>query len=134
MTAQETLTPVEARLVAVVADTPALSQEDIASRLKVTARHVRRLLARERVRAALDAAARAGLRESTSLMGRGAVRAARALVAMAGGEMPPTNARVAACRAVLDAAGRLIDLEDMEARIAQLEAERGMQRRPRGWQ
>jgi hypothetical protein len=121
MTGEELLTPREAALVAAIVEAPGDGNADLAKTLKVSARHVRRLLARERVRRALDDAARAGLAEGAALLGRGANRAAQSLLAMATGATRATSPRVAACRAVLDGAGRLIDLVDLEKRIAGLE-------------
>ncbi len=121
MTPDETLSPTEVRLIAAIVEAPAASQADIAKAIDLSARHVRRLLARERVRKALDDAARAGLAAGASVLGRGAQRAAEALLAMAMGTARATAPRVQACRAVLDGAGRLIDLVDLERRIAGLE-------------
>ena len=63
--------------------------------------------------------------EGASVLGRGAQRAAQSLLAMATGTARAMSARVSACRAVLDGAGRLIDLVDLERRIAGLEQRRG---------
>jgi len=120
----QVLTPIEARLIAVISEAPAASQADVAKRLRISERHVRRLLALERVRKALDDAARTGLREASALLGRGAVRAARALISMASADAAATSARVAAARAVLEGGARLVDLMDLERRIVELEKER----------
>lgn len=125
MTTEEILSPSESRLIAAIVEAPAATQADIALAIGLSARHVRRLLARERVRRALDEAARAGLAAGASVLGRGAQRAAEALLGMATGTARATSPRVAACRAVLDGAGRLIDLVDLEARIAGLERTSG---------
>ena len=134
MTGEQPLTPTEARLLAVLAADPGASQEDIAAKLRVTGRHVRRLLQREPIRQALDVAARAGLREATAILGRGAVRAARALVAMAAGDALADAPRVSAARATLEGAGKLIDLLDLEARVREIEDARGVPKRTGGWQ
>jgi ParB-like chromosome segregation protein Spo0J len=123
-TSDAVLSATESRLLAAIADEPGATQADIAKALKLSARHVRRLLAREPVRKALDAAARAGLDAGASILGRGATRAAQSLLAMATGATRATAPRVAACRAVLDGAGRLIDLVDLERRIAMIEKAR----------
>ena len=120
----QVLTPIEARLIAVISEAPAASQADVAKRLRISERHVRRLLALERVRKELDDAARTGLREASALLGRGAVRAARALISMASADAAATSARVAAARAVLEGGARLVDLMDLERRIVELEKER----------
>lgn len=121
MTDDDVLSATESRIVAAIVAAPSASQADIAAALKLSARHVRRLLGRERVRKALDDAARAGLRDASSVLGRSAARAAEALRDMADGKVRATSPRVAAARAVLDGAGRLIDLVDLEARIIDLE-------------
>ena len=115
------LSPSERRLLGALAEAPCATQEDLASVLGMTARHVRRLMASERLRAALDAAAREGLRDATSVLGRGATRAARTLISMCDGTTLALPGRVAACRTVLEAAGRLFDLLELEQRIVALE-------------
>lgn len=130
VTDAEPLPPLESRLVGLIAEAPATNQEDMAAALRISTRHLRRLLAQERVRVALDRAARDGLREASNLLGRGAVQAARALVKMPGGELPPSPARVAAARAVIDGATRMIDIIDLERRVVELEHDR---ERPPAW-
>jgi len=125
MTADELLTPSERRLIVAMGVDPNATQQELAKQLRLSARYVRELQARERVRKALDAAARAGLDAGASVLGRSAQRAAQALVAMATGTVRATSPRVAACRAVLDGAGRLIDLVDLERRIVGLERANG---------
>lgn len=117
----EVLSPTEARLLAAIVEAPTATQEDLAKVLKLSARHVRRLMARAHMRRAMDAAARAGLDAGAAVLGRGATKAAQSLLDMAIGGARATSARVAACRAVLDGAGRLIDLVDLERRIGGLE-------------
>lgn len=51
----------------------------------------------------------------------GALHAATALVEMADGSASPDMARVAACKAVLDTAARLSEVEDLADRIDDLE-------------
>jgi hypothetical protein len=121
MNTETALSPIEVRLIAALTDNPSANQADLAARIRVSERHVRRLLGRESVRAALDTAARDGIREAASLLGRGAARAARALIGMADGTLPTTGARVAACRAVLEAVIALNEFATLEARIADLE-------------
>ena len=121
MNTETALSPIEVRLIAALIDNPSASQADLAARIRVSERHVRRLLGRESVRAALDTAARDGIREAASLLGRGAARAARALIGMADGTLPTTGARVAACRAVLEAAVTITEFAVMEQRISELE-------------
>jgi hypothetical protein len=122
---EKPLTRAEQRVVAAVLAAPASSQEDLAEVLKLSTRHLRRLLHRERVRKVLDAAAREGLRAGGSLLGRAGERAAATLVKMAEGTTRATGPRVAACRAVLEGASRIFDLVELEDRIAALEQTRG---------
>jgi DNA-binding CsgD family transcriptional regulator len=82
-----------------------------------------------RKRAEIEVAIRAAQSESMAL-GRavlvsGVAQAARGLVCMASGDEPAESARVAACRAVLDAATALTDLADVEQRLTQLEDAEG---------
>src|SRR4051812_26012240 len=116
---QQPLTAVEARAIAAVLDNDEL--QAAAKVAHVSDRHLRRLLQRPHVRAELgrrgrDLFARAGL-----TLSRGAERAAKALISMADGTLAPSASRVAACREVLAAAARAVELVDLEERIEQLE-------------
>jgi DNA-binding CsgD family transcriptional regulator len=104
MMVDQPLTPREAALIAAMSARPSATQEELAAELQITSRYVRKLLARERVRKALDASARAGLASASTSLGRGAQRAAEALLAMASGSARATTPRVAACKAVLNQA------------------------------
>jgi hypothetical protein len=118
---EKTLSAIEARLVAAVVENPMATQADLAVSVKVTERHVRRLLAREPVRRALNEAASAGVRETAAIIGRGAARAGRALVSMADGTVPATSARVAACRAALDFLVSLTEYAERKERMGEVE-------------
>jgi hypothetical protein len=121
MNTTATLSPREARLVAAIAAAPGATQAELSKAIGVSERYVRMLLARESVRAALDAAAQTGIREAAALLGRSATRAARSLVAMADGSARATAPQVSACRAVLDALVPLTEFATMDARITALE-------------
>jgi len=121
MSSDAVLSPVEVRLIGAMVDAPGATRADLAARVKISERHVRRLLAREPVRQALDEAARAGVREAAAVLGRGAVRAASVLVQMVDGTIPPTNSRVSACRVALEALVALSEFASLEQRIGELE-------------
>jgi len=97
--------------------------EDAATAAGIGLRTLRRYLARDHVKRAVSAETKKLLHEATVELGRGAGLAARALVDMCDPAVTtqPNPTRVMAARAVLDGAARLIDLEDLEARIAALE-------------
>jgi hypothetical protein len=52
----------------------------------------------------------------------GALGAAKALVSMAGGELPPTSARVAACRATLELVRDSTQIANLEEMVSELSA------------
>ncbi len=113
------LTRSESRLVSAIVASPDAKREDIAAELKWSVRHVRRLLAKDHVRKALDGAARDGLAAASGVLGRNAQRAADALVAMATGGSRASAPRVAAARAVLDVGARLLDPESQKITVTQ---------------
>jgi hypothetical protein len=84
-------------------------------------RTLRRYTARPHVRAALAREALIKLRATTTALARHAEGAADALGRMAVGEMTPNSARVRACAAVISAAVRAIELEELAARVEELE-------------
>ena len=81
---------------------------------------------RWRLRPEIQAAVRSRLNDSVgaarSIMACGAARAATGLVAMADGSEPAESPRVSAARAVVEGATRLVEIEEIEARLAELEA------------
>ncbi len=85
------------------------------------------------VQEAITKATRAALHRATVRLARAAEGAADSLARMAEDVEPATPARVTACRAVLEHAQKLIDVEVLEERISALEnAGRGTQ--GGGWQ
>ena len=62
-----------------------------------------------------------------SILAAGMAKAATGLVAMAGGEDEADAARVSACRAVTEGAVKLCELDELQARLAELEVRLGDQ-------
>lgn len=120
MTAETALTPPQQR--AIEALLTHETQQDAAKAARVGQRSIRRWLTQEPFRAALARQRTRLLEEAGTVLARGASRAANSLVRMAGGELPPSSARVQAARAVLDLALRAAELDDVLKRLAELEA------------
>jgi len=130
VTDAETLSPTEARLIAAIVAAPGATQQELAEELRVTARYVRMLLSRERVRRALDASARATLAEASSMLGNASKRVGQSAIDLATGKTKaPASVRLAACRLVIEGASKLVDLVDLEKRIVAMERTRA----PGGW-
>lgn len=81
---------------------------------------------RWRLRPEIQAAIRSRLNDSLgaarAILACGAARAATGLVAMADGSEPAESPRVAAARAVVEGATRLVEIEEIGTRLAELEA------------
>jgi hypothetical protein len=81
---------------------------------------------RWRQRAEIQAAVRARLNDSLgsarAILAQGSARAARSLVDMSDGETDATSPKVAASRAVVEGATRLVEIEELGTRLAALEA------------
>ena len=58
-----------------------------------------------------------------SILAAGMAKAASGLVSMSSGEDEPDAARVSACRAVCDGAVKLVEIEELQARLAALEVQ-----------
>src|SRR5208283_2274395 len=56
-----------------------------------------------------------------AVLAAGMARAARGLVGMSDGTAPAESARVSACRAVTEGAVKLCELDELQARLTQLE-------------
>lgn len=124
MTTTTSLNAREMQLLSALAESPAATQQELASTIGVSPRYVRLLLAREPVKAALDVAAKDAIRETAALIARGAVRAARSLIGMSDGTIKPNAARVGACRATLEYLVPLTELAAIFPRLERLEAGR----------
>lgn len=71
------------------------------------------------------------LAQTRAILSAGSSRAGRALVAMADGSQPADAPRVSAARAVVESASRLVELQELEARLAELEGQ--IAGKQRGW-
>lgn len=113
------LSPREAMLADELAAGSTLAQA--AKAASISERSARRWKAKP----AIADAIRVRLSENTAVgravLSSGMARAARALVAMAAGTEEADAARVSACRAVTDGAVKLLEIDGMVARLAQLE-------------
>lgn len=117
--AASTLTPREQAVVAAALAND--RQTDAAAAARVSLRTFQRIAARPQVAAAIQAETMQRLRRMSVALGRHAERAAETLGRMANGELPPTLPRVAACRAVCEFAMRALEVEHIEARLAEIE-------------
>jgi hypothetical protein len=86
---------------------------------------------RWRQKARIQAAIRARLNDAVavgrSILASGMGRASHALVSMADGTEDASAPRVSAARAVVETTAKLVELEDVQARLAELEARLGDQ-------
>jgi hypothetical protein len=98
------------------------SVRDAAEQLGVSRRHAFRLLSAPECRQAVDRAGREMARGATLRLQRGAENAAEALCGMADGTIRATSPRVAAARAVVELVLRAVDLDELQTRLAALEA------------
>lgn len=110
----------EARVVAAVLAHE--RQADAAAEARMSLRTLQRILARAHVQTAIAAESVRRLRRMTVALARHAERAAEVLGGMAGGELPPSLPRVAACRAVVEFSLRALELDGVEERLAGIEA------------
>jgi hypothetical protein len=100
------------------------SVREAAEQLQVSRRHAFRLLSAPGCRQAIDRAGREMARSATMRLQRGAEAAADALCEMAAGTVKATTPRVAAARAVIELVMRATDLDELQSRLAALEAAR----------
>jgi transposase len=100
------------------------SVREAAEQLQVSRRHAFRLLSAPECRQAIDRAGREMARSATMRLQRGAEAAADALCEMAAGTVKATTPRVAAARAVIELVMRATDLDELQSRLAALEAAR----------
>lgn len=119
MTLEPNLTPREARVVKALL-VHALG-ETAAKAAGVGLRTLRRYVARPHVREALRRGALERLHGTTAALARHCEGAADDLGKMATGALEPNAGRVRACVAVLELAARAIEIEDLAARIDELE-------------
>jgi hypothetical protein len=95
------------------------TQAEGAAAARMSLRTYQRYLGRDNVREAITDGAMQRLRGVTTALARHVVRAADVLGEMAAGDVPPTSARVAACRAVIELGLHAVEVErlvlDLEA-------------------
>lgn len=104
------------------------SHEAAASAARRSVRTVRRWLKTDAFQTALTAAGREVLASALLVLQRGAVDAATALTGMASGRLPPTSARVAACRATIELARNSAEVEELAEMVDELAASVAAQR------
>ena len=117
--ADEVLTVVELRFVDAIASGASL--EDAATATGRSTRTLRRWKKRPEIVAAIKDRASEQVALGRAVLAAGMGRASHALVAMADGTEEAESARVSACRAVVEGASKLLEIDGMVARLAQLE-------------
>jgi hypothetical protein len=98
------------------------TQNHAATVAGVSVRTARRWAHRPEIVAAVRARLSASLAQARAVLASGAARASTALVKMAAGEEEADAARVSACRAVTEGALKMVEISELEARLAELEA------------
>jgi hypothetical protein len=93
----------------------------------VTTRTGRRWRQRPEIQAAVRSRLNDSLGSARAILAQGSARAARSLVDMSDGESDATSPKVAASRAVIESATNLTAVQELEARLAELEARQGQQ-------
>jgi hypothetical protein len=88
----------------------------------VTDRTGRRWRQRPEIQAAIRARLNDSMSAARAILACGAARAAKGLVDMADGSEPAEAARCSAARAVVEGASRLVEIEEIQTRLAELEA------------
>jgi len=95
------------------------TQNQAATLARVSVRTARRWAHRPEIVAAVRARISEMLATARAVLAAGSARAARSLIAMTDG--PGDAVNVAASRAVLEGASKLVALEEIESRLAELE-------------
>jgi hypothetical protein len=93
----------------------------------VTDRTGRRWRQRPEIQAAIRARLNDSMSAARAILACGAARAAKGLVDMADGSEPAEAARCSAARAVVEGASRLVEIEEIQTRLAEIEARQGQQ-------
>ena len=96
--------------------------EEIAAQIDKSARTCRRWERRPEIAAAIKTRSQEQVATARSVLASGMHRAARSLVDMADGKTKAEAPRVSAARAVVETTTRLVELEEIETRLAELEA------------
>jgi hypothetical protein len=98
------------------------SPSEAAKEIGLSDRSGRRWRKKPEIIEAIRARLSENIATAKSILASGAAKAATGLVQMASGETPAEAARVSACRAVTEGAVRLVEIEEIESRLAELEA------------
>jgi hypothetical protein len=96
---------------------------DAAMAASISARSGRRWKSKPAIAEAIRARMTENIAVGRAILAAGMAKAATALVAMAGGEAVADAPRVSAARAVVEGASKLVAIDEMVARLAQLEAQ-----------
>jgi phage terminase small subunit len=94
---------------------------DAATAAGISARSGRRWKTKPEIAAAIRVRMSENIAVGRAILAAGMSKAATGLVAMASGEALADSARVSACRAVVENATKLIEIDEMVARLEQLE-------------
>jgi hypothetical protein len=121
----EVLNALELRFVDAIASGASL--EDAAKVTGRSTRTLRRWKKRPEIAAAIKDRASEQVALGRAVLAAGMGRASHALVGMADGTTKAEPARVSAARAVVETTAKLVELEDVQTRLAELEARLGDQ-------
>jgi hypothetical protein len=119
--AMEMLTAREIRFVDALAIGRTLG--DAATSARISSRSGRRWKAKPHIAEAVRARLSENIAVGRAILAAGMSRAATGLVAMASGDVRPDAARVSACRAVTEGAVKLVEMEELQTRLAEVEAQ-----------
>jgi thioredoxin-like negative regulator of GroEL len=114
------LSPAERRFIDLSASGE-FAMEEIAAKLSVSSRTLRRWKARPAVSSQIRARVAEGMALARAVLAAGASRAARELVGLAE-TAEPDHARIAACVAIVSNATKLTEVDDLAAEIAEIRA------------
>ena len=117
---EDGLTPLQVRFVELLAS--GQTMRGAATELERSERTLRRWKAEPEVRAAIRERLSENLARARAILSAGAGEAASALVGMADGSKAADAPRVSAARAVIENATKLGEIEDLTARLSELEA------------
>jgi hypothetical protein len=94
---------------------------EAATQVGISARTGRRWRQKPEIQTAVRSRLNDSIAVAKSILASGAAKAATGLVAMADGTAEAEAARVSACRACVDGATKLIELDELQSRLAALE-------------
>jgi hypothetical protein len=117
---EEVLNALKLRFVELIAS--GTSYEDTGAQIGRSPRTCRRWSKRPEIAAAVKARANEQVSGARAILTSGMSRAARSLVEMSDGKVKAEPAKVAASKAVIETTTRLVEIEELESRLAELEA------------